>query len=63
MGNNCCYYASSEDLSAKPVKDNYVEERKANEATELPHISDREGKRKFYMVLLGAALAQIEEHI
>jgi len=42
MGNNCCLYASSEDLTAKQVKDNSVEERKLDQPTELPHISDRE---------------------
>ena len=43
MGNNCCLYASTEDLSAKQVKENSIEERKLNQPTELPHISDREG--------------------
>eukprot|EP00795_Rhopilema_esculentum_P013370 gene13370-4227_t len=42
MGNNCCIYDSSEDLNAKPLKETFIEERKPNEATELPHISDRE---------------------
>lgn len=42
MGNNCCLYASSEDLNAKPAKDSILDERKAKQATELPHISDRE---------------------
>lgn len=47
MGNNCCLYASTEDLNAKQVKENSLEERKLNEPTELPHISDREGNEMF----------------
>lgn len=55
MGNNCCLYASSEDLNAKPVKENSIEDRKLNEPTELPHISDREGNMnlKSTLSLLG----------
>ena len=48
MGNNCCLYASTEDLNAKQVKENSLEDRKLNEPAELPHISDREGNEIFY---------------
>lgn len=57
MGNNCCLYASSEDLNAKPAKDSILDERKAKQATELPHISDREGKFASIIILMSVIMA------